>query len=181
MTKHEETHKFLVGIFNDEDILIGAIKKLQAAGVKLHDAYTPYPVHHLDEYLGFKRSRLSKAAFLFGATGAILAATFQSYVMGIDWPMIIGGKDFIAPPSFVPVTFEFAVLCASLGMVATFLVSNGLLPWKKAVMFDPRSTDDKFVLAINLADNKKIEEAKIVELLKANGAEEVNTKEIKKK
>jgi len=173
----EGIKKFLVGIFNDEDILLPAIKKLKGAGVNIHEVYTPYPVHHLDEYLGYKYSRLSKAAFLFGATGTTLAITMQTYMLGIAWPMIIGGKDFIAPPDFVPVTFELTVLCSALGMVFTFLASNNLWPGKKATMFDPRSTDDKFVMAIDLSKNQLSEE-QLDQMLKENGAEEVNQKEL---
>ncbi|TAF67762.1 MAG: DUF3341 domain-containing protein [Cytophagales bacterium] len=172
-----KTKKYLVGIYNDENVLISAIKKLKGENVSIEEVYTPYPVHHLDEYLGHKRSRLSKAAFLFGATGTLTAITIQTYTMGLSWPMIIGGKDYISPPSFVPVSFELTVLFAAFGMVITFLLSNNLLPWRyKPFMFDPRSTDDKFVMAIDMESNSKSED-EISQLLKNTGAESVDTKE----
>ncbi|WP_026998384.1 DUF3341 domain-containing protein [Eisenibacter elegans] len=169
--------KFLVGIFNDENVLLKAVKQLKAKSVKIHDVYTPYPVHNLDIYLGYKRSRLSKAAFLFGATGTTLAILMQVYMLSIDWPMIVGGKNFVAAPTMVPVTFEFTVLCAALGMVGTFLISNGLGPGKQAFMFDPRSTDDKFVMAIEVGKNV-LSETELEAALKEHGAEAVNTKEV---
>ncbi|GAB4395746.1 MAG: hypothetical protein OHK0053_06130 [Microscillaceae bacterium] len=172
MAHSKEPKKFLVGIFDDEDALIPAVKKLRASGVKIHDVYTPYPVHDLDVYLGYKRSRLSKAAFMFGATGTFLAILMQSFMLGFSWPMIIGGKDYLAYPDFVPVTFELTVLLAALGMVATFLISNNLGPGKKALMFDPRSTDDKFVMAIELEKNHQFTQTQIEELLVQHGVSE---------
>lgn len=163
---------FLVGVFDDDEVLLKAVKKIREKGIKIHDCYTPFPVHDLDEYLGYKRSRLSKVAFLFGATGTLCAIWMQTYLLGYAWPMIIGGKDFIAAPDFVPVTFEMTVLFSSLGMVGTFLVTNSLGPGKKALMFDPRSTDDKFVMAINLEKNKGFTKDQIETILTECGVSE---------
>jgi hypothetical protein len=171
----KEKKQFLVGVFDNESKLISAIDTLRAKGVTIHDVYTPYPVHELDVHLGFKRTRLAKAAFLFGITGTTLAITMQTYMLGFAWPMIIGGKDYIAVPDFVPVTFELTVLCASLGMVGTFLISNGLGPGKKARMFDPRSTDDKYVMAIELGKNSKFTKEELIQMLKDNGVSEEPT------
>ena len=167
-----EASKYIVGVFDDEDVLLPAVKKIRAKGVEIHDVYTPYPVHHLDVYLGYKRTRLGKAAFLFGATGTTLAITMISYMLGFDWPMDIGGKDFLPAPNFIPVTFEATVLISALGMVSTFLVSRNLGPGKKAKMFDPRSTDDKHVMAINLDKNAKHSKEDIVAILKEHGVTE---------
>ena len=168
----EGKNKYLVGIFDDEDILIPAVKKMRAEGVNIHEVYTPYPVHDLDVYLGYKRSRLSKAAFMFGATGTFLAILMQTYMLGFAWPMVIGGKDYVTYPDFVPVTFELTVLLAALGMVASFLISNNLGPGKQAVMFDPRSTDDKFVMAIDLGVNSKFSQEELEKILTDNGVSE---------
>lgn len=168
----QEKTKFLVGIYDHESVLIPAVMKIREKGVKIHDVYTPYPVHDLDQYLGYKRTRLARAAFMFGATGTCLAILMQTYMMGFWWPMMIGGKDTVAPPDFVPVTFELTVLIAALGMVATFLISNNLGPGKKALMFDPRSTDDKFVMAIDLSKNNGYTQESIETLLTETGVSE---------
>ena len=65
------SEKFLVGIFDDEDILLQGVDGIRDKGVKIHEVYTPFPVHGLDEALGYKRSRLPIAAFMFGLTGTI--------------------------------------------------------------------------------------------------------------
>jgi len=166
---------FLLGIYEDEDVLLSAIKKIRAGGVKIHEVYSPYPVHGLDEALGYKRSRLPIAAFMFGFLGITLALIMQSYMMAIDWPMIIGGKNY-ASVTYVPVTFELTVLVSALGMVGTFLVVSNMKPWGKARIFDKRSTDDKHVMAIDLDENKAAVE-EITNILNDSGASEVNSKQ----
>lgn len=166
---------FLVGVFDDEDVLMKAVENVREKGVKIHEVYSPFPVHGLDEALGYRRSRLPIAAFLFGMTGTILAIFTQVWMMGFDWPMIIGGKNYVSLPPFVPVTFEFTVLLAAFGMVGTFLIVSDMKPYKWPRQYDIRSTDDKLIMAIDLAANKYGKD-EIAGILKSNGATEVNEK-----
>ncbi|MFT6854079.1 MAG: hypothetical protein ACJA0X_000035 [Cyclobacteriaceae bacterium] len=166
---------YILGVFDDEDLLLSAIKNVRNDGLKIHEVYSPFPVHGIDDVLGYKRSRLSIVAFMFGLLGTTLALAMQIGMMGVDWPMIIGGKDFIPFPSFIPVTFELTVLFASFGMVGTFFVISNLKPWGKAKIFDKRITDDKHIMAIDLSKND-MDYASISKLLSANGATEVNDK-----
>jgi len=171
----ENNKNFVVGVFNDEDILLDAVVHIREKGVKIHEVFSPFPVHGLDEVLGYKRSRLPIAAFLFGMTGTSLALLMQIWMLGYDWPMIIGGKNFASLPPFIPVTFELTVLLSAFGMVITFLIVSDMKPYKYPRQFDLRSTDDKHVMAIDLGTNKLSKE-EIGRILKDNGAEEVNEK-----
>ncbi len=177
MANLESDKHFMVGIFNDEDVLLKAVKKVRGNGIKIQEVYTPYPVHFLEDALGYKKSWMPKAAFMFGALGTTLAITMQTLMIGIDWPMIIGGKSFIAVPDFVPITFEMTVLLSAFGMVGTFLVSQDLKPYKVPRIFDRRSTDDKHVMAIDLAANSSMNEEQIREALNEAGAEEVSRRD----
>lgn len=169
------SENFLVGIFDDEDVLVHAVEKIRGKGVKIKEVYSPFPVHGLDDALGYKRSRLPIAAFLFGMTGTSLALFTQVWMLGYDWPMIIGGKNHASIPPFIPVTFEFTVLLAAFGMVGTFLVVSDMKPYKWPRQYDIRSTDDKHVMAIDLGANK-IGKDEISRILKESGASEVNDK-----
>lgn len=166
---------YILGVYDDEDVLLKAIKQVRESGVKIHEVYSPFPVHGIDDVLGYRRSRLTIVAFLFGLLGTSLALTMQFGMMSIDWPMIIGGKDYAPVPSFIPVTFELTVLLASFGMVGTFMIISNLKPWGKPKLFDKRITDDKHIMAVDLGKNK-IEEAVISKLLQDSGASEVNKK-----
>lgn len=170
-----EKKEYLVGIFGDEDILLDAVGNIRDKGVKIEEVYSPFPVHGLDEALGYRRSRLPIAAFMFGMTGTMLALFTQIWMLGFDWPMIIGGKNHASLPPFIPVTFEFTVLLSAFGMVGTFFIVADLKPYKWPRLFDDRCTDDKHVMAIALGSNKLGKE-EITGILKQAGAEEVNEK-----
>ncbi len=171
----ESDKNFVLGVYDDEVLLLDGIKKVRDSGVKIKEVYSPFPVHGMEAALGYKTSRLSIAAFLFGLTGTILALVLQIGTMTVDWPMIIGGKDFLPFPTFIPVTFELTVLLAAFGMVGTFFVSSNLKPWGKPRIYDIRSTDDKHIMAVDLAKNS-MSEADIQKSLKESGASEVNNK-----
>ncbi len=168
----ERDKYFTVGIFDDQDVVLEAVKKIRASNVKIFEIYSPFPIHGMEHALGYKRTRLPVAAFMFGLTGTILALTMMFWMLGYDWPMIIGGKNFASLPPFIPVTFELTVLLSALGMVGTFVVVADLKPFKKPRLFDARCTNDKHVMVVDLADNNLSKE-EINELMSASGASEV--------
>jgi hypothetical protein len=176
---HSSTKRFALGIFDDEDVLLHAIDNVRGAGVKIHDVFSPYPVHGIDDALGIERSRLPIAAFFYGMCGLAFALWLQIYTLGADWPMIIGGKPHIALPAFIPVAFELTVFFTCHGMVITFYTISKLYPRFKTPVLDVRSTDDKFVMAIELDENSS-QLPKLTQLLRENGASEVNQKEMTK-
>ncbi len=172
----ERDKNFILGVYDDEDVLLEAVTRVRRCGVKIHEVYSPFPVHGLDDALGYKRSRLPIAAFLFGVLGTSLALLMQFYMMKIDWPMIIGGKDHAAFPAFIPVTFELTVLLSAFGMVGVFMIASNLKPWGQPRIFDLRITDDKHIMAIDLANNASMDEVALSDVLKDTGATEVNKK-----
>jgi len=164
-------------IFGDEELMLNAVKELRAAGIRIKDAFTPFPVHGLDAALGLPRTRIAIASFIYGITGTSLATLMMWYMMIHDWPNDIGGKPnwayYYNMPAFIPITFEVTVFCAAHLMVLTFLLSSWLLPGVPPKNPDPRTTDDKFMLYLELTD----EQSKLAEeIAKKNGAEEINYK-----
>ncbi|MCJ8165287.1 DUF3341 domain-containing protein [Pontibacter sp. E15-1] len=171
--------KFVLGIYDDEDVLLHAIENIRAAGTKIYEVFSPYPIHGIDDVLGIKRSRLPIVAFFGGLTGMSFALWMQIWMLGFDWPMIIGGKPHISLPAFIPVTFELTVLFSAFSMVIAFFIVSNLKPSLRVNMLDKRSTDDKFVMAIEVKDGVTDLSA-LNELLRSNGAVEVNEKEVVK-
>ena len=167
---------FVVGIYDDEDVLLKGIKKVRDSGIKIQEVYSPFPVHGIDDALGLKKTRLPIAAFMFGMTGTGLALLMQIWMLGYDWPMIIGGKNHASLPPFIPVTFELTVLLSALGMVGTFMIVSDMKPYKWPRQFDIRSTDDKHVMAVDLSVNSGKSKDELKRILKESGASEVNDK-----
>ncbi len=149
--------KKLYASYSDEHQLMEAAKQLVAKGVHVDEVYSPFPIHGLDPIIGIKKTRLGICAFMYGITGTILAVIGMWYFMIHDWPMNIGGKPSMALymniPSFIPVTFEFTVLCAAHGMAITYLLRNWTLPGIAAKNPAPETTDDRFIMEINTGHN----------------------------
>ena len=152
-----ETKKVLHVMYDDDGKLMEAAKQLVAKGVRIKDVYSPFPVHGIDPVIGVKRTRLAIASFMYATTGTCLALFGMWYFMINDWPMNIGGKPSFSlienVTAFIPVTFEFSVLCGAHGMAITYLLRNGTLPGMPASNPDPRTTDDKFVVEITTDNN----------------------------
>jgi hypothetical protein len=164
--------KFVVGSFDDEAVLFPAVKNVRKAGYKIHDVYTPFPIHGLDHAMGLRETSLHTAGFIFAATGTTTALSCISWIFTKDWPLNIGGKPNFALPAWIPITFELTVLFSAVGMVLTFCYLCQLAPGVKKHHFHKRATDDLFVMAIECTDKTNTDD--LLALLKANGAVETD-------
>lgn len=186
----------VVGFFDDPSALTEATRKVRDARYAKFDAFTPYPVHGLEEAQGLKRSPVPYVTFVFGVTGTTIAFLLQYWTSAVDWPLIVGGKPFNSWPAFVPIMFELTVLFAGLSTVGAMFALNRL-PNLKAKAFDPSITRDRFALLIEapaelgpdeiddeeaqaryakaLAGFKAFSESEASEFLKKAGAKEVRT------
>ena len=170
-------NKVIHALYNDDDILMMAVKKVRAAHHHIDEVYCPFPVHGLDKAMGLAPTRIAIAAFLYGIVGLSVAITMMNFIMIQDWPQDIGGKPSFSylenMPSFVPVMFELTIFFAAHLMVITFYMRSKLWPFKKAENPDVRSTDDHFVMEISVHDNEESLRA----LLEETGAIEINISE----
>ena len=170
-------------MYDDDEVLKNSAKQLVANGIKISEVFSPFPIHGIDPIIGIKNTRLGIMAFLYGLTGLTLATVGMRYFMIVDWPMNIGGKPNFSyldnMLAFVPITFEFTVMCAAHGMAITYLLRNKTLPGMPAQNPDPRTTDDKFVMEIRLSENQKVTEAELDAMLQEIGFLELDKKEIK--
>jgi hypothetical protein len=164
--------KFVVGCFTEEQVLFDAVKKVRKAGYKLHDVYTPFPIHGLDKAMGLRDTSIHTAGFLYALFGTTTALSFMTWAFTVDWPLNVGGKPNFALPAWIPIIFEFTVLCACVGMVITFCYLCQLAPFVRKHHFHLRSTDDLFVMVIETT--AKSNDGEISTFLSGAGAREVN-------
>ena len=173
----------IYAMYDDDDVLKEGAKKLVSKGVRVTEVFSPFPIHGIDPIIGIKNTRLGIMAFLYGLIGLTLATVGMRFFMIVDWPMNIGGKPNFSylenMLAFIPITFEFTVMCAAHGMAITYLLRNKTLPGMPAQNPDPRTTDDKFVMEIRLSENNKVTEAEIDGMLQEIGYLELDKKEIK--
>lgn len=164
--------RFVVGNFDDEAVLFSAVKKVRIAGYKMHDVYTPMPIHGLDTAMGLRDTSLHTAGFLYGITGTATALSGISYALIYDWPLNFGGKPHFALPAWIPITFELTVLFASVGMVLTFCYLCQMAPFVRKHHFDLRSTDNLFTMVIECTE--KTNDTELQAFLKSAGASDVH-------
>jgi len=172
------SNKVIYGLYDDDDILLKGVKELRAAGVRIREVYTPFPVHGLDKAMGLKDTRIAIAAFMYGLLGLSFAGLMMYFMMVVDWPQNIGGKPSFTfyenLPAFVPIMFECTVLFAGHLMVITFLARNGMYPGREAMNPDPRTTDHLFMVELPSGDNRD----EVISILEKTGAVEINEKEL---
>ena len=149
--------KSLHVLFDDDDVLLNAVKQIVKEKIHINEIYTPFPVHGLDKAMKLKPTNISIATFLYGCIGFTVAVLMMNYIMIVDWPQNIGGKpsfSFIENmPAFVPIMFEMTVFFAAHLMVITFYLKSKLWPFKKAENPNPSTTDDKFLIDMELGSN----------------------------
>lgn len=166
--------KVIHAIYNDDDLLLQAVKQIREARYHIGEIYTPMPVHGLDKAMGLAPTRLAITSFLYGVIGLVVATAMMNFIMIEDWPQDIGGKPSFSyienMPAFVPIMFELTVFFAAHLMVITFYMRSKLWPFKKAENPDVRTTDDMFLMEVDVA-NHNVDE--LTKFLYNTGAAEI--------
>ena len=165
---------FLLGYFKDETNMVEAVKQLRQAGFEIHDVYTPYAVHSLDEAMGLKRSRLAIVTFFASLSGLILSLFFQFWTNVSDWNVNVGGKPDNSTLAFIPVSFEITILFGALVTVAAFFIRSRLFPGKKSgsAVCTAEITNDQFLIALHRA-NAGFDLQKAKSIIQTSGAQRV--------
>jgi mono/diheme cytochrome c family protein len=170
----------VLGIFDSAQHLMAAIPPVKAGTGARLDAYTPYPVHGIEEALGLRKSPVGGMVFVMGVIGAISAMVFELWTAGIDYPVITAGKPYFSWQAFIPIMFEVTVLfaCFTAGLGMLFLLNR--LPMFRHPMLNSKSmpliTRDKFALAVE-ADGQALDVEAISALLRRAGAQSIEVLE----
>lgn len=136
--------------FDRSDDLFAAAKASRSAGYTVIEAYTPLPLHGLDEIMGYKNN-LPWVVFAGGVIGACVGFGLQYWVAVIEYPLNIGGRPFNSWPAFIVPMFETTILFAALAAVFGMLWLNGLPQPYHPVFNVPRfleASRDRFFLMI---------------------------------
>ncbi|MEN8224735.1 MAG: DUF3341 domain-containing protein [Bacteroidota bacterium] len=165
-----------IGVYDDPDVLVGAIKKVQEKGIKIKNVFSPFPIHEVFHVLGLK-TRIPYMTFLYGVIGVLVTYAFLYWISVISYPLKFGGKP-LNSLSFVIILFVMTINIATFFTFMTFFVRQKLWPGKKVAMIDPSAVDDKFIISIEKSKDMSAEEASnIMKVLEDAGAVEVSEKE----
>lgn len=162
----------ILGVYEDEKVVMTAVDKLQAEGVNIHDVFSPIPLHGVWEKLKLT-TRIPLATFLYGAAAAISTFAFLYWTSVVSYPLKFGGKP-LNTLSFIIIMFVLTINLGTLFTFLTYFVREKMFPGKKVELDVPRTTDDQFTIVIAKPHSMTPEEEKRINaLLKETGAIEV--------
>jgi len=166
----------IIGVYEDEDVLIDAIHQIQDKGIKVKDVFSPIPLHGVFEALKLK-TRLPYLTFIYGVIGVIVIFSFLYWTSVVSYPLKFGGKP-LNSLSFIIISFVGTIFVATLFTFISYFIRDKLVPGKKVNVIDPRSTDDKFLIVIAKEDDMTANDVESIKsALKESGASEINEAE----
>ncbi len=160
---------YLLGVFDDEETLLSAFRKMKEQEIEMEDVFTPYPIHEILEKHG-RKSRITIVGWLYGLFATIVVLAFLVYTAVIDWPLNYGGKPSNAFPSFLVITIVLTIFSITILSLLTFFWRANLWPSNEKPIYHQEATDDKFVILVN---KEKADAARATSLMKETGAIEV--------
>ncbi|MEE4258517.1 MAG: DUF3341 domain-containing protein [Bacteroidales bacterium] len=166
----------IIGVYEDEDVLLKAIDELQENHIKIADVYSPIPIHGVFEKLKLT-TRLPYATFIYGAIGTISVFAFLYWTSVVSYPLKFGGKP-LNTLSFIIIMFVLTIFVGTLFTFLTYFIREKMYPGKKVILPVPRTTNDQFAIVIEKDQNMSdLEAKKVNDLLKKTGAVEIKESE----
>lgn len=169
-----EIHGVMAEFSSSADVYHAA-ETVRDAGYRKWDAFSPFPIHGMEEAMGIKRTILPLVVGGAAITGVSFALFLQWYVTAFDYQLVVQGKNWNSWEPWVPVLFELGVLFSAFASLFGMLALNALPRWHHPLMTKERFLkvgDDKFVICIEAKD-PKFDQHRTPELLKQAGAAHV--------
>jgi len=160
---------YLLGVFENEETMLSAFRKMKEQEIEIEDVFTPYPVHEILEKHG-RKSKITIVGWLYGFFATVGVLAFLFYTAVIDWPLNYGGKPSNAFPSFLVVTIILTIFSITILSLFTFSWRANLWPSNEKPIYHKGATDDKFVILVN---KEKADASMAASVMKETGAIEV--------
>ena len=108
--------RFVLGEFGKPEACVDAARKLREGGVSGLDAYSPYPLHGIEDALGLPPSRVPLVALTGGVLGACGGYAMQWYLNSVAFAINVGNRPAHGFWTNIPITFECGILLAVLSI-----------------------------------------------------------------
>jgi len=165
----------IIAEFETPGDLVSAARQVRKAGYRKFDAFSPYPIHELDEAMDLHDNRVALFTLIGGLLGGIGGFSLASWVEAVALPLNIGGRPLISVPMFIPVTFECTILIGGLTAAISMILLNGLpKPYHPVFNVDRfvNASRSKFFLCIE-TDDPKFDPERTVSFLESLNPEEI--------
>ena len=149
-------HGFMAEFASAEELLAAA-HRVRGAGYRNVDAYSPFPIHGMDEALALPKSWIPLLVLIGALAGTALGFGLEYWVSVIDYPVLVGGKPYNSWPAFIPVAYETTILLGGLTAAISMLAINGLpLPYHPVFNVErfTLAMTDRFFLCIEATDSQ---------------------------
>ena len=73
------SNKVVHALYDDDDVLLSAVKTIRSEKHHIEEVYTPFPVHGLDKAMGLEETRIAIMAFIYGCIGFVLPCHDEFY------------------------------------------------------------------------------------------------------
>lgn len=165
---------WVAGFWSDQDAFVAAAGAARDAKFPGLTAFTPWPVHGLEEVMGHRRSWIGRAvmvAVLLGAAGCLHFFVLTSVQ---EWPVNVSGKPYFSPQFWVVPILESALLAGAIVNLLACFHACRLVPGDTRVA-DPRLTDDQFCLLLPV-DGERYSEESLSRWLSDHRAERIEAR-----
>ncbi|MDE3196482.1 MAG: DUF3341 domain-containing protein [Acidobacteriota bacterium] len=165
----------LMAEFETAGQLVAAARKTREAGFKKFDAFSPMPLHELDEAMDLHDNRVSLFTLIGGLCGCAGGFGLCSWVSAVALPVNIAGRPPISVPMFIPITFELTILVGGLTAAISMILMNGLpRPYHPVFNVErfSNASRSKFFLCIE-SDDPKFDREATAGFLESLGSEEI--------
>jgi hypothetical protein len=136
--------KGVLGVFEDLDGMMAALKRARERGVEIIDVYTPVPEHKVTEFVSPKKSPVRYATFSGGLIG-LISGMALAIGTSVVWNLIVGGKPVTSIIPFLVIGFELTILLGALATLAALFLFGGM-PYRKFPTegYRPEFSEDRF-------------------------------------
>jgi hypothetical protein len=147
----------LMAEFDSPGEVLQAAKKIRSAGFRHWDVFSPFPIHGIDQVMGYKNSLVGWFSLVMGAGAFLSGFGLIWFSNAFDYPLIVGGKPmFSVPMTFVP-SYILLIMGGAIGALVGMFAMNQLPrlhhPLLKKARFALASRD-KFIIVIGSNDPK---------------------------
>ncbi|MGH6725186.1 MAG: DUF3341 domain-containing protein [Pseudolabrys sp.] len=116
----------LIAEFNEADALMAAARESRTAGDRVLDAFSPFPIEGMAEFLGVTSTRLRLVMAIGGLGVAGLMYGTEWFSAVIDYPINSGGRPLNSWPVFVLPPFAVGILAAAIAGFIALMWETGL-------------------------------------------------------
>ncbi|MBN1339896.1 MAG: DUF3341 domain-containing protein [Bacteroidales bacterium] len=167
----------IIGVFDDEDKLLGAIRSIREKNIPIADVISPFPIHKVFDELKLK-TRLPATAFVSGLFALLITFGFLYWTSVVNYPLVFGGKPQNTL-SFVIVIFVMVINITAVSAITLFFLREKKGPGAKPHFEYEGISDDRFIIILEKTDD--IDTAEAERIMTAGGALKVDEMEIVEK